>query len=263
MQFVVQVRPYPRPHHEADVLIPVFHDDDVDRLVRWFEHNNLDTVVHRLGDDDDVSELAAADQLIMTLADLSVSGEAVLRTAIQNGERMRRADRRALASDLRRPPDSNTTNNRSRESPPLSSSTTTGGGTTAAPRRVTTTPLPLGGAGGETTSPDRGTGRRNATTAVREGILLPVVPEYESPGAHLDSLFGRDVPFGDDVPMRLFGDDDDSFAVEINHSFAAQRHHGSTTSSAPPASLSFSHLGGGEQRQVRDHGGRVQRQPRQ
>ena len=88
MQFVVQVRPYPRPHHEADVLIPVFHDDDVDRLVRWFEHNNLDTVVHRLGDDDDVSELAAADQLIMTLADLSVSGEAVLRTAIQNGERM-------------------------------------------------------------------------------------------------------------------------------------------------------------------------------
>ena len=63
--------------------------------------------------------------------------------------------------------------------------------------------------------------------------------------------------------MRLFGDDDDSFAVEINHSFAAQRHHGSTTSSAPPASLSFSHLGGGEQRQVRDHGGRVQRQLRQ
>merc|ERR1712086_614959 len=112
------------------------------------------------------------------------------------------------------------------------------------PRRVTSTPLPMGGAGGETASTGCGTGGRNATTAVREGILLPVVPEYESPGAHLDSLFGRDVPFGDDVPMRLFGDDDDSFAVEINHSFAAQRHHGSTTSSAPPASLSFSHLGG-------------------
>merc|ERR1712086_812525 len=113
------------------------------------------------------------------------------------------------------------------------------------PRRVTSAPLPMGGAEGETTSTGRGTGGRNATTAVREGILLPVVPEYDSPGAHLDSMFGRDVPFGDDVPMRLFGDGNDSFAVEINNSFAAQRHHaGSSTSLAPPTSLSFSHLGG-------------------
>ena len=110
MQFVVQVRPYLHPHHEADVLIQVFNDDDVDRLVRWFDHNRLETIVHRLDDDDDVVDLAAADQLIMTLADLSVSGETVLRTAIQNGERMRRADRRAHANDLRRPPLSNTTN---------------------------------------------------------------------------------------------------------------------------------------------------------
>ena len=101
MKFVVQVRPYPRPHHEANVLIQVFDDDDVNRLVRWFDHNCLETNVHRLDDDDDVVDLAAADQLIMTLADLSVSGETVLRTAIQNGERMRRADRRAHVNDLR------------------------------------------------------------------------------------------------------------------------------------------------------------------
>ena len=82
MQFVVQVHPYPHPHREADVLIQVFHDNDVDRLVCWFDHNTLDTIVHCLGKDDDVVNLAAADQLIMTLANLSVSGEAVLRTAI-------------------------------------------------------------------------------------------------------------------------------------------------------------------------------------
>ena len=128
MKYFVQVCPFPHPHHEANVLIPVFEDDDVDRLVRWFQHNCLDTKVHRLDDDDAVADLAAADQLVMTLVDLSVSGEAVLRTAIQNGERMRRADRRARTSDLRRPPASNITNNRSRESPPRSSSTTTGGG---------------------------------------------------------------------------------------------------------------------------------------
>ena len=68
MKFVVQVRPYPRPHHEANVLIQVFDDDDVNRLVRWFDHNCLETNVHRLDDDDDVVDLAAADQLIMTLA---------------------------------------------------------------------------------------------------------------------------------------------------------------------------------------------------
>ena len=85
----MQVLPYPRPHHKADVLIQVFDNDDVNRLVWWFHHNRLETNVHRLDDGDDVVNLVAADQLIMTLADLSVSGEAVLRTAIQNGERMR------------------------------------------------------------------------------------------------------------------------------------------------------------------------------
>ena len=64
MKYVVQVRPFPHPHHEADVLIPVFEDDDVDRLVRWFQHNCLDTKVHRLDDNDDVVNLAAADQLV-------------------------------------------------------------------------------------------------------------------------------------------------------------------------------------------------------
>ena len=100
MQFVVQVRPYPHPHHEADVLIQVFHDDDVDRLKRWFRHNGLDTKVHCLDNDDDVVNLAAANQLVMTLANLLASGEAVLRTAIQSGERMRRAARKAHANNL-------------------------------------------------------------------------------------------------------------------------------------------------------------------
>jgi hypothetical protein len=77
MKYIVQVRPFLHPHHEADVLIPVFDDDDVNRLERWFRHNCLDTKVHRLDDDDDVVDLAAADQLVMTLADLSASGEAV------------------------------------------------------------------------------------------------------------------------------------------------------------------------------------------
>ena len=44
-----------------------------------------------------------------------------------------------------------------------------------------------------------GTEGQNSTTAVRKGILLPVVPKYDSPGAHLDSMFVHD------VPMQLFG----------------------------------------------------------
>ena len=111
MQYIVQVRLFLHPHHEADVLIPVFDDNDVDRLERWFRHNGLDTKVHRLNDGDNVVNLAADDQLVMTLADLSASWEAVLRTAIQNGERIRRAARRAHANDLRRPPYDHSTNN--------------------------------------------------------------------------------------------------------------------------------------------------------
>ena len=83
--------------------IPVSNDndDDVDRLERWFRHNALDTKIHRLDDNNGVVDLAAADQLIMTLADLAASGEAVLQTAIQNGKRIQRAARRAHASELR------------------------------------------------------------------------------------------------------------------------------------------------------------------
>ena len=43
-----------------------------------FRHNGLDTKVHSLDNNDDVVDLAAADQLVMMLADLSASGEAVL-----------------------------------------------------------------------------------------------------------------------------------------------------------------------------------------
>ena len=111
MKYIVQVRPFLHPHHEADVLIPVFDDDDVDRLVQWFKHNCLDTKVHRLDDDDNVVDLAAAGQLVMMLADLSISGEAVLQTAIQNGERMRRSARRAHANDLRWTPLNHAINN--------------------------------------------------------------------------------------------------------------------------------------------------------
>ena len=127
MKYVVQVRPFPHPHHEADVLIPVFEDDDVDRLVRWFQHNCLHTKVHHLDDNDDVVNLAAANQLVTTLADLSVSGEAVLQMTIQHGERMRRAARRAHANDLCWAPSDQTTNDRRRESPFRSSLATTGG----------------------------------------------------------------------------------------------------------------------------------------
>ena len=93
----------------------------------WFRHNCLDTKVHRLDNNDDVVDLVAADQLVMTLADLSASGKAVLPTAIQNGERMRRAARRAHANDLRWAPSDQTTNDRRRESPFRSSLATTGG----------------------------------------------------------------------------------------------------------------------------------------
>ena len=78
MQYIVQVRPFSPPHHEADVLIPVSDVDNANCLERWFCHNALDTKVHRVDDDNDVADLASANQLFMMLANLAASGEAVL-----------------------------------------------------------------------------------------------------------------------------------------------------------------------------------------
>ena len=111
MKYIVQVRPFLHLHNEADVIIPVFDSNDINRLVRWFKHNCLDTKVHGLDDEDNDVNLAAADKLVMTLADLFASGEAVLQTAIQNGERMRRSARRAHANDLRWTPLNHAINN--------------------------------------------------------------------------------------------------------------------------------------------------------
>ena len=86
MYYVVQVGPFYPPHHEADVLIPVTGDGDVNRIKRWFRSNALDMQVLRLDNDKDVVDLAKADQLIMTLADLATSGEGVLRNITPNGK---------------------------------------------------------------------------------------------------------------------------------------------------------------------------------
>ena len=43
MHFVVRVRPFCHPHHEADVLIPVTDAEDVDRLTRWFVSQGKET----------------------------------------------------------------------------------------------------------------------------------------------------------------------------------------------------------------------------
>ena len=146
MQYIVQVRPFPPPHHGANVLIHVSDNDVVDRLERWFRHNALDTKVRRLDDNDDVVDLAAANQLIMTLANLAAPKEAILRTAIQNGELMWRAARRAHASELRRAPSTptDTTTIRQRASPFQPSSVTIAGMSTSTPRRVTFTPQQMG-----------------------------------------------------------------------------------------------------------------------
>ena len=104
MRFVVRVRPFRHPHHEADVLIPVSDLSDVDRLTRWFVSQGKETESVRLDDRDRDAfrRIRTADQLVMSLEDLRASSCEVLRVAINNGERMRRAERRAL-SDARRP----------------------------------------------------------------------------------------------------------------------------------------------------------------
>ena len=107
MRFVVQVRPFRHPHHEADVLIPVSDPADVDRLTRWFVSQGKETETVRLDtehDRDAFRRLQTADQLVMSLEDLRASGHKVLRCAIENGERMRRADRRATYDTCRPAP---------------------------------------------------------------------------------------------------------------------------------------------------------------
>ena len=74
----------------------------------------------------------------------------------------------------------------------------------------------------------------------------PYERESSSRSQSTGTLGGHTSPrFGYDKLTQLLGDKNDSFAVNINNSFAAQRHcTGSSTASISPASPSFPHLGG-------------------
>ena len=96
MRFVVQVRPFHCPHHEADVLIYVKEDDNVARLQCWLESNQLKTETHRLDNADYICHLGTADRLAYTLDELSGCVSAVLRNTIQNDKRIFQKDSLAL-----------------------------------------------------------------------------------------------------------------------------------------------------------------------
>ena len=96
MRFIVRVRPFPRPHDDADVLIHVEDEDDVARLTCWFESERLETETYYMDDVPHVRGFGTADQLVYTVEELRDCVDVVLRNAVDNGERILRRARREL-----------------------------------------------------------------------------------------------------------------------------------------------------------------------
>ena len=200
MRFIVRVRPFPRPHDDADVLIHVEDEDDVTRLTCWFESERLETETYYLDDIPHVRDFGTADHLVYTVDELRDCVDVVLRNAIENGERILRHARRELPFGQQTSPAPTTTEHsssgRSAASPMHAAAPSfsfASGPSAPHPRRVTHTPRQQGG--------DMPLAVPRGNNNLRGGLPSPHVATADL--------------------LSLETGADDSFAAAINDSFAA------------------------------------------
>ena len=109
--FVVWVRPFRPPHHEADVFVTGVGQDDAAALVRWFLDQGIEHELSPSSEGDDGELARPVGHLALEVPDLQDHQEPVLQCALQGGQRLLRHDRLDRAQNLPPPARPGPTNN--------------------------------------------------------------------------------------------------------------------------------------------------------